>query len=204
MHFEREKQNGPHKRNQLGMLSYKQKKMKHSIAVILALCVLLSGVWNATAESSSVREYQIKAAFLYNFSKFVEWPQGSFTDAKSPFVICVLGEDPFDNALDTIKEKNIDGRKIVIERMESIKDEEKCHILFVSASERRDLSQIFRAVKQRNILTVSDMKGFAGSGGIINFISADNRIGFEINVSAAEKANLKISSKLLKLGNIVN
>ena len=169
--------------------------------MIAVPCITLSAPLKTYAET---QEYAIKAAFLYNFGKFVEWPQGSFRDAKSPFVICALGEDPLGGALDTIHGKNINGREVVIKRIESIEDGEKCHILFVSASERGNLSQIFRTVKQLSVLTVGDMKGFAGSGGIINFISADNRIGFEINVSAAEKANLKISSKLLKLGNIVN
>ena len=178
--------------------------VKKLIIIALFLLVTLGGTRDTSAESKSYQEYQVKAAFLYNFGKFVEWPQGSFRDAHSPFVICVLGEDPFGNALDAIKGKNIDGRKIVIKRMESIENTEDCHILFVSESESGKLSQIFRTVEQRNVLTVSDIRGFAKLGGTINLISADNRIGLEINISAAEKANLKISSKLLKLGNIVN
>lgn len=177
------------------------------ISLYLVLCAIVT-LWITISIPQRTyaehREYEVKAAFLYNFSKFVEWPQGSFRDAKSPFVICAIGEDPFGGALDTIHGKNINGRKVVIKRMESIEDGEECHILFISASERGNLSQIFRTIKQLSVLTVGDMKGFAGSGGIINFISEDNRIGFEINVSAAEKANLKISSKLLKLGKIVN
>jgi hypothetical protein len=177
------------------------------ISLNLFLCVIVT-LWIFISipqrTHAAAGEYEVKAAFIYNFAKFVEWPQGSFGDAKSPFVICALGEDPLSGAFDTIHGKNINGREVVIKRIESIEDGEKCHILFVSASERGNLSQIFRTVKHSDVLTVGDMKGFAEKGGIINFISTDNRIGFEINISAAEKANLKISSKLLKLGKIVN
>ena len=176
------------------------------ISPYLVLCAIISLCIVSIAQTTYAepREYEVKAAFLYNFGKFVEWPEDSFGDAKSPFIICALGEYPRSGALDTIDGKNINGRKVLIKRIESIEDGEKCHILFVSASEKQNLSQIFRTVKHWSVLTVGDIKGFAGAGGMINFISTDNRIGFEINVSATEKANLKISSKLLKLGNIVN
>lgn len=178
--------------------------VKKLIIIALFLFVAYNGTLDTFAESKASQECQVKAAFLYNFGKFVEWPQGSFRDAKSPFVICALGEDPLDGALDTIHGKNMDGREVVIKRMESIKNGEKCHILFVSSSEGGNLLQILGAIKHWSVLTVGDMKGFAESGGIINFISRDNRIGFEINVRAAEEAHLKISSKLIKLGKIVN
>ena len=182
---------------------FKQKTMKHIIAVILALSLGFSGVWNAAAESSSVREYQVKAAFLYNFAKFIEWPDSAFSNENSPIIICVLGYDPFGEALDVMREKTIGRRNILIKRVMDIEDLEECHILFISSSERRNLSQILRIVRNKSVLTVGDTKGFAYSGVIINIASEENRLGFEINVDAAQRAHLKLSSKILKLGKIV-
>jgi hypothetical protein len=161
------------------------------------------GVWDTTAESSSVREYQIKAAFLYNFAKFVEWPAGLFVDDNSPIILCVIGYDPFGEALDVMREKTIGRRNILIKRVMDIEDLEECHILFISSSERRNLSQILRIIRNKSVLTVGDTKGFACSGVIINIASEENRLGFEINVDAAQRAHLKLSSKILKLGKIV-
>jgi len=186
------------------MLSYKQKTMKHVIAIILALCVVFSGVWNAAAESSSVREYQVKAGFLYNFAKFVEWPDTAFSNENSPIIICVLGYDPFGASLDALKDRVVGDRRLFIKRISSVAALEECHILFISSSERRSLSQILQMVKNKSVLTVGDTNGFAQSGVIINIMPEESRLGFEINISAAEKVNLKISSKLLKLGKIVS
>jgi hypothetical protein len=177
--------------------------MKHIIAVILALCVLFSGVWSTTVESSSVREYQVKAAFLYNFAKFVEWPAGSFVDDNSPIILCIIGHDPFGELLNALRDKVIDGRRFLIKRISSVEALEECHILFISSSERRNLSQILQIVKNKSVLTVGDTNGFAQSGVVINIIPAERRLGFEINVEAAQRAQLKISSQLLKLARIV-
>ena len=172
-------------------------------SLIIAGYVVAGGVSNACAESSSSREYLIKAAFLYNFAKFVEWPAESFKDDLSPLNLYVLGEDPFGAAIDSIKDKTIKGRKLVIKRCNKIEDVKGCHILFVSASEKGNLRHILNALRNSNVLTVSEIEGFARQGGIINFIITEKRIHFEINPDEAQRSKLKISSQLLKLAHIV-
>jgi hypothetical protein len=204
MRFRREKQNEACKKNHVAILSYKQKTMKHIIAVILTLCVVFSGVWHAAAESSSVREYQVKAAFLFNFAKFVEWPDSAFSNENSPIIISVLGYDPFGESLDALKDRVVGGRRFLIKRISSVEELGECHILFISSSERGNLSQILQMVKNKNILTVGDTKGFTQSGVIINIIPEESRLGFEINLDAAEHTHLKIGSQLLKLARLVS
>jgi len=169
--------------------------------VIVLLCVTVADTQKVYAE---LQEYEVKAAFLFNFAKFVEWPEGSFKNSEAPLIISILGKDPFDGALDAIKEKTINGRRIVIKRAPSLEQLERSHILFVCKSERDNLPKILDIAQKWNALTVGDMKGFAGSGGMINLVKTDEKIRFEINLSATEKANLKVSSKLLKLGSIVH
>jgi YfiR/HmsC-like len=173
--------------------------------VMILMTLLVSGVIGGTTKSfaDSLQEYQIKAAFLYNFAKFVEWPATAFKDAQSPLTLCILGKDPFGDALDSLREKTIEGRRLVIRRVSKIEEADKCHILFVSASEKDSLSHILKVTRSWNVLTVGDTKGFAESGVVINIISIGNKMGFEINLDAAEHTSLKISSKLLKLGKII-
>jgi hypothetical protein len=153
---------------------------------------------------SSFQEHQVKAAFIFNIIKFVEWPEGFFKNQQAPIIISILGKDPFREALETFKDKTINGRGIVIKRVHSLESLERSHVIFVSKSEKDSLREIIRLAGQLGALTIGDVKGFAQSGGIINLVNIGNRIGFEINVSAADRANLKVSSKLLKLGTIVN
>ena len=173
--------------------------------VVILMTLLMSGVTGGTSKSfaDSLQEYQIKAAFLYNFAKFVEWPAAAFKDAQSTVTLCILGNDPFGDALDSLREKTIEGRRLVIRRVSKIEEADRCHILFVSASEKESLSHILKVIRSWNVLTVGDTKGFAESGVMINLISIENKVGFEINLAAAEHASLKISSKLLKLGKII-
>ena len=167
------------------------------------------------AKSSSPSEYQLKAVFLYNFAKFVEWPAESFADARAPIILGILGKDPFGTIIDQIiKSKTVKDRKLVIRRFEKIKDleascmgkgeeEEFCHILFISSSEEEHLAKILEILNASSVLTVGEMEQFTQRGGIINFTVREGKIRFEINVDAAEQAELKISSKLLKLAKIV-
>ena len=149
-------------------------------------------------------EYQVKAALLYNFSKFVDWPETSFQNAAAPIIIGILGNDPFGNHLDrTIKNKTVNGRSLTIHRFKKLDDLTPCHILFISPSEKKHLSEVLDKLKTWHVLTVSDMKNFSRSGGMINLITEVNRIRFEINIDAADQGGLKISSQLLKLSKIV-
>jgi len=175
------------------------------LIIIAALFFMLTGTLNLHAEPQpSFHEYHVKAAFLYNFAKFVEWPEEVLGHSSTPITIGILGRDPFGHYLDrTIKNKTVKGRELVIKRFEEVDDLEATHILFISESEKKRLSETLNKRKNWHVLTVSDMEGFSELGGIINLITEENRIRFVINVDAAERADLKISSHLLKLAKIV-
>ncbi len=155
------------------------------------------------AKASASREYIIKAALLYNFAKFTVWPAGAFADARAPLRFCVLGEDPFHGALAALEGRTVKNRPIVASRLESTGAPEKCHLLFVSASERGRLGAILESLRGMPVLVVGDTPHFASSGGIIRLETVDNRVRFEINVGAARHARLKLDSRLLRLGRIV-
>ena len=171
--------------------------------LVMCAWVALSIGCNLYAEPSSSREYSVKGAFLYNFAKFVSWPEGAFRDDQIHITLCILGEDPFGDALAAVEGKTVTGRKVVIKHCETLDDLDKCHILFISRPEEQNLSKILAKVEDWNTLTVSDIEGFAQRGGIISLITVEKKIRFEINVDAAERSRLKISSKLLRLAKIV-
>jgi len=168
------------------------------LMALTALCSLPIFLPPAQAEGQ-FEEYQVKSAFLYNFVKFVEWPSETFRDSDSPVKICVLGKDPFGESLDYLRDKNVGSRKLVIERLKRGDAPDKCQVLFISDSEKNNAAEILRGVRKRPVLTVGDMKGFLQSGGIINFISKGNQVSFEINLDAAERSKLRVSSQLLQV-----
>lgn len=179
-----------------------QKKI--ALAPIIAVIAVISLVLVNCARADAPTEYQLKAAFLYKFAKFVEWPAGTFQDSSSPILIGVLGEDPFGNSLDeTVKGKTVDNRRLVIKHANSVGDLMNCQIIFVSASENGRMSKIVDKLKGQSILTVGESDRFARLGGIINFDMQDNRISLQVNVEEAKRSKLKISSKLLRLADIV-
>ena len=179
------------------------------------LMVLAASAWVVLTSSVCAQEVdeakatKVKAAYLYNFTKFIQWPDTAFEDDKAPFVIGVLGDDPFGRILDdTVRGKKIAERSVKIRRL-SWKEEEgrtslrSCHILYISDSERYRLDDILAALEQRPVLVVSDVREFASDGGMIGFVLEQGRIIFEVNREALERAELKASSKLLKLARIV-
>jgi hypothetical protein len=160
----------------------------------------------AEAQESVPSEYQIKAAFLFNFARFVEWPQTAFSSANSDFTIGVFGQNPLDGDLEkAVRRKSINGHPFVVKHFTSLAGLKNCQILFISGSERKRFGEIFEALKGAPVLMVSDDKTsqFIESGGMINFILEDQKVHFEINNDAARKAGLKISSKLLTLAKLV-
>ncbi len=188
------------------------------ISLILALIVApLAG--RAQADSAPSHEYQIKAAFLYNFIKFVDWPEEKMADSNEPITIGIIGSEDFIKAFEPIIHKKVKNRSISIkyfkgyEKLERTQEDDRqwnqkmealktCHLLtFYSGDSVRikDLSQIIKALKGSPVLTVGETAGFLESGGIINFLMEDKKVRFEINVTAAKKNKLKISSKLLRL-----
>jgi len=178
--------------------------------LIIALSVSLSWAPGALAQdrdSSDSSEYLIKAGFIFNFAKFVEWPPTTFAQADSPIVIGILGTDPFGAIIDQIvQDKKIGGRGFVVKRLKwgtDLKDLKECKILFVGASERVHIDELVQIVKGLPILTVGETPGFAEHGGVIRLVLEDNRVRFEVNVDAARQAGLTISSRLLTLARII-
>ena len=156
------------------------------------------------AQSPTAGAYQVKAAFLFNFAKFVEWPPSSFSDASAPLRICVFGRDPFGEELRNItKEKTVNGHKLEVNQVLDLQVARTCHILFIASSETARLKQIFEGLRGTDALTVGDTKGFVEQGGMINFVLENSRVQFEVNRKAAEQGGLKISSKLLSVAKLV-
>jgi len=174
------------------------------LVVSISVLALIGSTTTAPADSPAFSEYQVKAAFLYNFARFVEWPSNAFPDAQAPILLGVIGEDPFGGALEqVIKGKTVNGRELVLKRLTRQQDLKGFHMLFVSSSEARHLSQIMESLKGKCVLTIGETEGFAQTGGVINFTLEENKVHFEINVDTAERAHLKISSKLLALAKVL-
>lgn len=152
------------------------------------------------AQDSQPSEYQLKAAFLFNFAKFVEWPPRAFASDTSPIVVGVLGQNPFGADLEsTVQNKAINNRPFTIKEFRSAAEATNCHILFISTSEKEHLPEILEPLQGASVLTVSESPNFIESGGIINFVREGNKIRFQVSDEAAKRAGLKISSKLLSL-----
>jgi hypothetical protein len=170
------------------------------LVTVLVAAASLAGL----GRGQEMDEYQVKAAFLYNFAKFVEWPADSFKTAKAPILVCVLGHNPFGSGLeDLIRGKSIEGRAFAFRQVSDAPEASGCQILFVSSSDGKRFRSLLGRLKPAGILTVGETQGFASGGGVINFKLDGERVRFEINVEAAEHAQLRISSKLLGLAEIV-
>jgi hypothetical protein len=159
----------------------------------LSLLIVGVGIPADAQEDSQPTEYQIKAAFIFNFAKFVEWPTTA--------IVGVLGENPFNDALEKIiKNKKVDEHPVIIMQFRAASEATNCHILFISSSEKLRLPQVLKQLNGRSVLTVGETPGFTEAGGMINFVLEGTKIRFQINNDAANGAGLKISAKLLGLG----
>ena len=188
--------------------------------LFVPLVVLLGCLWVSNAypetKSAQYQEYEVKAAFIYNFLKFVDWPEEKMTKNGNQIIIGIIGEDPFGQAVDIFKDKTVENRTLTIKRFEGLRQlketaekdksaNEKlealktCHLLFICPSERKQIREIIDFVGQNGVLTVGDTDEIIKSGGIIGFVMEDNKIRFDINLTAAEKTGLKIRSQLLRL-----
>jgi hypothetical protein len=181
----------------------------HRLIIAVLILLVVPTIPQARADNTSSREYQVKAAFLYSFINFVDWPEEKLHESSNQIIIGIIGNDPFGNAFEPIKDKQVKGMNAVIKRFktfkelnqssEEIENIKKCHLLYICPSEKDEIQKIINLVMNHNVLTVGDMKSFLESGGIINFLMEDKKIHFEINNDAAEQAELKIRSKLLRL-----
>jgi hypothetical protein len=177
---------------------------------ILARCLVFVGMVGASSClapsvcAKEFEEYRVKAAFLYNFAKFVEWPAQSFKGPDDPIAICVAGQNPFGHMLEeTVKGKTLEGRPFVVRNLPDAKQAGGCHVLFVSSSERKKVGSILESIRTPGVLTVGESEGFAMDGGVINFKLESGKVRLEINPDAAAKAGLSIRSNLLSLAQIV-
>ena len=178
---------------------------RHRLTVFwLVLFLLLPGGGTNLFAQTPSKEYQIKAAFLFNFIQFVEWPPTVFKNADDPFRIGVLGQDPFNAALeDTVQGETISKHKIIVEHSMQVDDLKNCQLIFISKSEKKHVTEILSALDDKPVLTVSEIEGFAERGGGINFYLEGKKVRFEVNPDAAQHDGLKISSQLLSLGKII-
>jgi hypothetical protein len=185
-----------------------------AVTAIVVMSLSLSG--KNSDEPVRHREYKIKAAFLYNFLRTVDWPEGRFTDGNEPWVIGIVGKDPFGESFDQAADKGAKGRQVIIRRFPSVQGNptadpqkdlravqtqawRKCHLLFVCRSEQASVSSVLQTVAGCSVLTVGEVQGFLESGGCINFIPTTDKGDFEINLDACKQAQLVVSSKLIRI-----
>jgi hypothetical protein len=177
--------------------------VKRRLTAIILLAAMCASFPCRQAFADPSREYAVKAAFIFNFAQFTEWPDNAFASANSPFVIGVIGSDPFDGALEqVIVNKTLHDRPVVVKYIKSLDGIPDCSLLFVPASEETRLNDIFDKIASRPILTIGETERFPWMGGTIQFYLEDNKLRFEINPESVAKAQLRISSKLMKLAKI--
>ena len=164
---------------------------------MLRISVLLCGLVIG-GQAQSAGEYQVKAAFLFNFAKFVEWPPDAFPHPDAPLQICVFGQDPFGVEFErSMVEKIVQSHKVKVAHPDDMSQARACQILFVSSSEKQRMRDILQGLQGASVLTVADTPNFIQAGGIINFVLDEDQVRFEINLKAAELAHLKLSARLL-------
>jgi hypothetical protein len=165
-----------------------------------AIALVLLVATSLPAQESRPGEYQVKAAYLFNFGKFVKWPAAIPAEKDNSFTFCVLGQDPFGRALDSILAgEDLSGKPVAIRRIAKPQDSGPCRVLFISSTEESHLKEILTVIDDSGVLTVSDIPGFSRRGGMIQFVVEGNKVRFEINLTSAENAKLTLSSELLKV-----
>jgi hypothetical protein len=175
-----------------------------SFFIIIAGWLFSSAAPKALSQNEEGVEYPLKLAFLYNFTKFVEWPPDSYRDTGTPLVICIVGRDPFSQGLEgELRTRKVGGHPVKVRTLRPSDNLSVCHIVFVPVTEKDQADRIVRGLKGSSTLTVGETEGFAVLGGIINLTVEGNKVHFEVNPLAAERAGLKISSKLLSIAKIV-
>ena len=177
-----------------------RKALLHSALAAIAAAAF---TWPSAAAESRL-EYEVKAAFLYNFAKFVEWPVGAFPDADSALELCIFGDDPFGPVIDQIvQDRTVQGRPIIVQREADTTSLSSCHLLFVGPVGTEELAHIVQLTGGTSVLTVGEADWFVDAGGMIRLFVEGGKVRFEVNADAAERAQLKVSSQLLKLARSV-
>ncbi len=172
--------------------------------MVLTALIAIDGACRVSAQSNPSGEYQVKAAFLFHFAQFVDWPAEAFKDATSPLTYCTVGEDFFHGALDaSLNGKTIGGRTVRVLHFKQAQEAQGCQVLFLGTTEKKFVSGALAKLNGTPVLTVGESEHFAQDGGMIGFFLEDNKVRFEINLDAAEHAKLKISARLLSLAKTV-
>jgi hypothetical protein len=174
--------------------------MKSGLRRLIPLAFALISFTAGSAATEGASEYEVKAAFLFNFSKFVEWPGAAFAGASDPITICILGENPFGNLLkDAVRDKKVNGRQMAVQQAQSVSATAGCQIVFIASSEEGRLDEILSGLASHPVLTVSDTALVADRGAIIGLTLNEKRVRFEVNMAAARRAGLRLGSQLLKV-----
>lgn len=186
------------------------------LIVVLLICIPASEV-RPDSSAAKYKEYEIKAAFIYNFLKFIDWPEEKMTSNGDQIIIGIIGNDPFGSTTDVFKGKSVEDRKLVVKKFDSrlqlqnsaednkekltkqTEELRKCHLLFICPSEKKIVPELVEALAGYSVLTIGDNAEFIKSGGVINFFLEEKKVRFDINLTAAENAGLKIRSQLLRL-----
>jgi len=170
------------------------------IALLAVYLLLLARSGQRTSAQTSSEEYRVKAAFIFHFAQLVDWPPGTPTGTDNSLVLCTLGEDPFQGALEgTIAGKAVGNRVIRIRHLGQPQDMQACQILFLGKAQSKHIPLLVTDLHNAPVLTVGETAGFLDAGGMIDFLLEENKVRFEINLEAAESARLKIGSRLLIL-----
>ena len=176
---------------------------KKLFSCLLVLFLLFFAVTQVLASNGNL-EYKVKAAYLYNFTKFVEWPSTALDDSpESTLNICVLGKDPFGYTIDLLNNKVSKGHKISVSYFDHVDAAKGCHVAFISKSLENDLMQVLQSLSKQPVLTVSDINGFSVKGGSITLDVVDSKVRFNINIKTIKESDLKVSAKLLELAKVV-
>jgi hypothetical protein len=165
----------------------------------LALAILLGACTPGAFGQNMPSEYEVKAAYLFNFAKYLEWPAEAFTDRQAPLTLCVSGRDPFGGALAAYERRMVQARELRVRRSVGLDELRGCHMLFLAESEAPHVQQFLRAAARLPIITVSDIDGFTAAGGTIGLVDAGARVQFEINLASAQRAGVKVNSQLLRI-----
>lgn len=187
---------------------YKKNRNNNNICLQRVMRVVMRLFFLCTpllqSQTSPLPEYKIKAVFLFNFTQFVEWPDDAFNGNNDPFIIGILGTDPFGSYIDqAVAGEKVGTHPVTVVRYHTVNEINNCRLLFINITDDDNLRSVLSSLNNRAVLTVSDMKDFAPSGGIIGFITQNNKLRLQINITAAKAEGLNISSKLLSVSTIL-
>lgn len=178
--------------------------IRHLIRLLAAI-TLFASILHVPGHARTVSdEDRVKAAFVFNFIKFVEWPEESFRNADAPLNVCVWGSNADTNSMKGLDKKTAKQRKLKVRAVNATEDLAQCHVLFLTRSSRNSFKDVLRSIANKKILSVSDIGNFASNGGLIGLFKTGDQVRFAINVEATQRSGLRMSSQLLKFGKIVS